>query len=211
MSPVPATIVHDDLREKMRSFIDNRCLLTDQAIRLSGGGKSSFFFDCKQATLDGEFLLWLSDYILDDIVPHLPAPPEIVGGLTLGADSISAALSMRAHQLGKSPSRACIVRKEPKKYGTQKLIENAPDSPARIMVTEDVITSGGSAARACKAFLEAGHQIAAIVVIVDRESGGREALEKNFKVPIFCIFNKSDFSRAAQILEVPLFSPQQRA
>ena len=187
------------LREKMRMFLDSHCLLAGGEIKLSGGGASSFYFDCKRATLNGEFLLWLADYILDEIVPQLSSPPEFIGGLTLGADPIAAAVAMRSWQKGGGGgglSRACIVRKESKGHGTQNQIENAPDSPARIMVAEDVITSGGSAARACDAFVQAGHQISAIVVIVDRESGGRESLEKNYNAPVFCIFQKSDFPRA---------------
>jgi orotate phosphoribosyltransferase len=65
-----------------------------------------------------------------------------------------------------------------------------------VLVVEDVITTGGSIARACEALLAAGHAIAAIAVIVDREAGGREALQAQFGAPVFALFNRADFPEA---------------
>lgn len=184
-------------RQFLRDYLARHSLITGGDIKLSGGGVSSFYFNCKKATLNGEFLCALADWVLDEVACALTPAADAVGGPTLGADFIAAAVAMRAHQRGIALTHGCIVRKEAKAHGTQSAIENAPPPRARVLVVEDVITSGGSAARACEALLAAGYSIAAVAVIIDREAGGRQQLEKQFNAPVYALFNRADFPEAA--------------
>jgi orotate phosphoribosyltransferase len=102
---------------------------------------------------------------------------DAVGGLTLGADPIAYAISYASALEGRSLIRAFTVRKEAKRHGTGQLIEGPFRADDRVVVIEDVITTGGSALRAAEAIRNAGGQIVGVLAVVDREEGGREALE----------------------------------
>jgi len=101
--------------------------------------------------------------------------PDAVGGLTLGADPVSYAIAYASAQAG-TPIRAFTVRKEAKTHGTGKLIEGPFVSGDRVVIVEDVITTGGSALRAVTAVRDAGGVVVGVLAVVDREEGGREAL-----------------------------------
>ena len=101
---------------------------------------------------------------------------DSIGGLTLGADPISYAISY-ASAATDVPLRAFTVRKEAKTHGTGKLIEGPFESGDRTVVIEDVITTGGSALKAISAVRAAGGIVAGVLALVDREEGGREAIE----------------------------------
>jgi orotate phosphoribosyltransferase len=101
---------------------------------------------------------------------------DAVGGLTLGADPVSYAIAY-ASALADAPLRAFTVRKEAKAHGTGRVIEGPFREGDRVAVIEDVITTGGSALRAVDAIRTAGGVVAGVLALVDREEGGREALE----------------------------------
>jgi len=101
---------------------------------------------------------------------------DAIGGLTLGADPISYAISYASAHTA-SPIRAFTVRKEAKAHGTGKLIEGPFNVGDRVAIVEDVITTGGSALRAADAVRAGGGEILGVLALVDREEGGREALE----------------------------------
>ena len=104
-------------------------------------------------------------------------PVDSVGGLTLGADPISYAIAYAS--AGDPPLiRAFTVRKEAKTHGTGRLIEGPYREGDRVVVIEDVITTGGSALRAAEAIRNSGGDIAGVLALVDREEGGRETLER---------------------------------
>lgn len=182
---------------RLRKLIEDRCLITNTDITLSIGEKSSFYFDCKKITLDGEGLDLLAAAFLDRI-DELPQPPQAIGGLTMGADFIVAAVAMKAFQLGRQPAVGSIVRKEPKKHGTRNYIENQLDAGTTIVVVDDVITSGKSTAQACEQFHDAGYEIVGIVALVDREQGGADTLRERFQVPVLSVFKRSDFPKLAK-------------
>lgn len=102
---------------------------------------------------------------------------DAVGGLTLGADPISYAISY-ASATTSAPLRAFTVRKEAKAHGTGKLIEGPFQQGDRVVIIEDVITTGGSALKAIDAVRAAGGEIAGVLALVDREEGGRDAIER---------------------------------
>ena len=104
-------------------------------------------------------------------------PITALGGLTLGADPVSYAISYASADTA-TPLRAFTVRKEAKAHGTGRLIEG-PFQPGDVVaVVEDVITTGGSALRAVDAVRAGGGTVAGVLAVVDREEGGREALER---------------------------------
>lgn len=103
--------------------------------------------------------------------------PHAVGGLTLGADPLATTVSLAAFANGlRIP--AFIVRKEPKGHGTLSSIEGAKTFPpgASLLVLEDTATTGGSALKAVDRLREAGFKVEAVVSVVDREEGAREAI-----------------------------------
>ena len=184
-------------RETLRKLVDDRCLDTGTPYTLSTGTQSEFYFDCKKAMLDGECLSLIAEEFLVE-AEKLPAPPQAIGGLTMGADFIVAAVIQRAFQTGMSTLSGSIVRKEPKKHGTRNKIENELPAGTRIMVIDDVITSGTSTESACEEYLAEGYEIVGIVALVDREAGGRERLSQKYTCPVRAIFTKSDFPRISQ-------------
>jgi len=101
--------------------------------------------------------------------------PDSVGGLTLGADPISYAISYASATTAR-PLRAFTVRKEAKAHGTGKLIEGPFRAGDRVVVIEDVITTGGSALKAAAAVSAAGGKVLGVLALVDREEGGRESI-----------------------------------
>ena len=179
---------------RLWQIIDRDALITGQNMALSAGGASSFYFDCKKATLNGEGLHLIADAFLERI-DALPERPIAIGGLTLGADFIVAAVIMRAHQVGHSPISGSIVRKEPKKHGTRTRMENDPRAGMTVVVVDDVITTGGSTAKACDEFIEAGCRIVGIIALVDREAGGARNLADKYGCSVHSLFRKSDFPR----------------
>lgn len=108
-------------------------------------------------------------------------PVDSVGGLTLGADPISYAIAhasaLEAEAGTGGMVRSFTVRKEAKQHGTGKLIEGPFQAGDKVVVVEDVITTGGSALKAAEAIRAAGGEILGVLALVDREEGGREALE----------------------------------
>jgi len=101
---------------------------------------------------------------------------DSIGGLTLGADPIACAVSYASASTSR-PVRAFTVRKEAKVHGTGKLIEAPFRAGDQVVVIEDTITTGGSARKAIDAVRVAGGIVVGVLALVDREEGGREALE----------------------------------
>lgn len=102
--------------------------------------------------------------------------PDAVGGLTLGADPVAYAIA-HASALAGTPVRAFTVRKKAKAHGTGRRVEGPFQAGDRVVIVEDVITTGGSALDASRAVREAGGEVAGVLAVVDREEGGRAALE----------------------------------
>ena len=182
-----------DAKERLRRLIEQKALITNAQITLSTGSSSSFYFDCKRVVLDGEGLNLVADLMLEAI-DGLAVQATAIGGLTMGADFIVSAVIMRAHERSHPTARGCIVRKESKQHGTQSVIENRLPAGTRIVVVDDVITSGSAIRKACQAFVEEGYELAGIVALIDRQAGGKESLEKDFGVPVLGLYSKDDFA-----------------
>ena len=155
-------------------------LLAERSARLgdftlASGKKSSFYVDARLTTMSPEGLARIGPAGLAAI-REAGWSADAVGGLTLGADPIAYAISY-ASALAGTPIRAFTVRKEAKTHGTGKLIEGPFRSGDRVVVIEDTITTGGSALKAVEAVRAAGGEVVGVLALVDREEGGREAIE----------------------------------
>jgi orotate phosphoribosyltransferase len=142
---------------------------------LASGKQSDLYIDCRLTTMHPEGLSLIGPLGLHAIAGR-GWHPDAIGGLTLGADPVSYAIAY-ASQLASLPTRAFTVRKEAKTHGTGKRIEGPFAAGDRVVVIEDVITTGGSALRAVDAVRAAGGEVVGVLSVVDREEGGREALE----------------------------------
>lgn len=140
---------------------------------LSSGQKSTYYIDGKLTTLDarGAYLvarIFLA--MISDDVPHA------VGGMTLGADPIIGAMLSLAGMEDLS-LKGLIVRKEAKGHGTRSLVEGSVAAGDRVVVIEDVVTTGGASLRAVEAVRGLGCEVKRILAIVDREQGARSNLD----------------------------------
>jgi orotate phosphoribosyltransferase len=142
---------------------------------LASGRRSTLYIDARLTTMSPEGLAAIGPLGLAAL-RDTGWGVQAVGGLTLGADPVAYAISY-ASALAGTPVRAFTVRKEAKAHGTGRLIEGPFQSGDRVAVIEDVITTGGSALRAVQAVRAAGGEVAGVLALVDREEGGREALE----------------------------------
>jgi orotate phosphoribosyltransferase len=164
----------------------------DPPFTLVSGRQSFYYFDCKATTLDAEGVSLIGEVMFEAIEPLIgPLGIDGIGGLTLGADPISISAAIAAHRRGRSLS-PLIVRKEPKKHGTQKWIEGDAARAKNVVVIDDVITTGGSTVTAIERMRESGLAIVKAAVIIDREEGGRENIEKT-GVGVISLFKRSDF------------------
>ncbi|HEV2643016.1 MAG TPA: orotate phosphoribosyltransferase [Candidatus Elarobacter sp.] len=142
---------------------------------LASGARSNLYIDARITTMSPDGLALVGPLALRAI-EDAGWKPDSVGGLTLGADPVSYAIAYDSALEGR-PVRAFTVRKEAKTHGTGKLIEGPFHAGDRVVVVEDVITTGGSALKAIDAIRAAGATIVGVVALVDREEGGREKIE----------------------------------
>lgn len=166
-------------REQLLTLLAQRSAKRGDFV-LASGRRSSLYVDCRLTTMspEGQRLLgFLGLQALYDA----GWPADAVGGLTLGADPIAYAIahaSAFANERGEGPLvRAFTVRKQAKQHGTGKRVEGPFEAGDQVVVVEDVITTGGSALTAVDAIRAEGGLVLGVLAVVDREEGGREALE----------------------------------
>jgi orotate phosphoribosyltransferase len=159
-------------------------------VTLASGRKSNFYFDGKQTTLNAEGA-YLTGKLFYDIIKE-ENNIKAIGGPTMGADPIATSVAIVSY-LEKSPLNAFIVRKEPKGHGKMLWIEGSKnlEKGSRVAIVEDVITTGGSILKAINIVEQEGYKVGLVVVLVDREEGGRENIEeKGYKFK--SVFKKSE-------------------
>jgi orotate phosphoribosyltransferase len=142
-------------------------------VTLSSGREADYYVDMRRVTLDAAAAPAIGRVLLD-LTADLDF--EAVGGLTLGADPVAAAMMHQAAAAGRSLD-AFVIRKAQKVHGLQKLIEGPPVEGRRVLAVEDTSTTGGSVLEAVKALRDAGAEVVAVAVVVDRDTGAREAVE----------------------------------
>jgi orotate phosphoribosyltransferase len=174
-------------------------LLRDRSVEhrrvvLASGRESDFFVDCKQAVLTAEGHALVGGLMFDALA-SLP-PCDAVAGVELGGCPLASAVSLVSFQRGR-PLDALYVRKEVKDHGSKKLVEGDRSLRAglRVVVLEDVVTTGGSTLKAVAKLASVGAVVVGVVAIVDRLEGGRAAIEAA-GLPLVSLTTRDDFRAA---------------
>ena len=153
---------------------------------LSSGKKSDVYIDAKKTVLSSGGMVLTGRAFFEKIKDK---DIDGIGGLTLGADPLAYAAAIISNLEGK-PLNVFIVRKEAKKHGTQRWIEGPLKKGARVVIVDDVVTTGQSTIKAIEKAREAGFEVIKAIALVDREEGGRENIERYCKFE--SIFTKKD-------------------
>jgi orotate phosphoribosyltransferase len=153
-------------------------LVRDRALKfgnftLASGKKATYYLDGKQVTLDSYGAKLVADGILDLLADNLPLP-DAIGGMSMGADPITAAVITMAGVRGQQMS-GFLVRKEAKGHGTNRFVEGPVKPGQRVVIVEDVVTTGGSSLEAIARVEEFGLVVAGVVAVIDRLEGGQAA------------------------------------
>jgi orotate phosphoribosyltransferase len=179
-----------DKKQRLRDIIAKKSLLSG-SFTLASGKPSGYFFDMKKTMFDPEGASLVGELIYELVADDTDC--AAIGGLELGAVPIAVAVAMKSSE-GKRPIDAFFVRKEAKDHGTAKLIDGNFAPGSKVIVLEDVTTTGGSAMKAVKAVRDQGGTVAKIVTIVDRLEGARENLKKE-GLELVSLFTNDDFKR----------------
>lgn len=188
--------------KKMNSKIRLGELIKERALekgefQLAYGGKSKYYIDGKLITHNPEASALIGEIIYEMIKDrHV----NLIGGLTMGADPIAHSVMHHAKLIHNVDIPVVTVRKEVKKHGTQKFIEGAYKAGERVVVVDDVITTGTSVITAIEKLKADGLEIVMVISIVDRESGGDENLKAYNYVPIFYIKELLDVDKQKKLL-----------
>ena len=181
--------VDTGLRDELRELVAVRAF-TYGNFTLTSGRSSDYYVDGKQVTLDGRGLYLVARLALEHCRAH---DIDAIGGLTLGADPIAAAVAALSGD-SPHPLTAFIVRKEVKAHGTGRAIEGPDLQPGtRILLVDDTLTTGGTFLQAREAVAATGATIVGALCVVDREEGGREALE-TAGISLHALFQRHEFS-----------------
>lgn len=160
---------------------------------LASGKKSPFYFNLKPTMMTAEGAWLCARAFLDRIAPD---EADLIGGLEMGAVPIVAATAAMAHAEGRKLD-AFFVRKQPKEHGTKANVEGlAPGESLagrRIVIAEDVTTTGGSALKAIEAVRAAGGEVNLVLTLLDREEGARELFAQH-GVDLRAVLTVRDFA-----------------
>ena len=176
-------------RDRLFHLIREKALKRGEFI-LSSGKRSSYYLDLRAITLDPEGSFLAASLILEKLSKE-NLKVDAIGGPTLGADPIvGAVLALSYNQ--RKPLRGFIVRKERKKYGTKNLIEGSLNAGDKVLVIDDVATTGASLLKAIKEVENFGYKILETWVIVDREEGAKDKLKAE-GYSLFSFYTMSEF------------------
>ena len=187
-----------DDRQHLFGIIKTRSFRQGGRFTLASGRTSTIYFNLKPTMLDGEGAR-LIGAALAERAAELAA--DYVGGLEMGAVPLVASTAAMSAVAGR-PVRAVFVRKVAKEHGTKSLVEGLPEGESlagkRVVVVEDVTTTGGSALKAIEALRAAGATVRDVVTVVDREEGAAEAFAAS-GVALHPLFRKSEFAVEADL------------
>jgi orotate phosphoribosyltransferase len=142
---------------------------------LASGKKAKYYLDGKQVTLDPHGARLIAEGILDLLADG--DMPDAIGGMSIGADPITSAVVTMSAVRG-TPIVGFMVRKEPKGHGTNQYIEGPVQPGQRVVIVEDVVTTGGSSLAAIDRAKAFGLEVTGVVAIIDRMEGGAEAFAR---------------------------------
>ncbi|MGA0210362.1 MAG: orotate phosphoribosyltransferase [Pontimonas sp.] len=164
----------DSARDQLIEFISQEAVHHGD-FTLTSGQKASFYVDLRQVSLDHRVAPLIGEVMLELVEEFEPV--DAIGGLTMGADPIASAIMHRGVLAGKRYD-ALVVRKEPKDHGRGRQIEGPDVKGKRIVVVEDTSTTGGSPLKAARAIENAGGEVVAVCVVVDRNTGADRIIEE---------------------------------
>src|SRR5579863_2588892 len=182
-------------RQKLLSTLAHKSFRLGE-FKLSSGGTSDYYIDCRTTTLDAKGSRLTGEVFLEEIRKR-GWKPQAIGGLTMGADPIVVAVSVVSGELN-----GFLVRKAEKQHGTGQRIEGFREKGARVVIVDDVCTTGGSTVQAIEAAREFGFEVAGVMCLVEREEHkGRPNVEKAAAPAAFVsIFTSTDV-RGEHILQ----------
>ena len=165
-----------DMKQRLTEIILEKSFQfrDDPPFTLASGKTSNYYFNCKPTTLDPEGMYLIGNILFDMLGD---ADVTAAGGLTLGADPIANALSLISYQKGR-PVKSFVVRKDVKTHGTKNAVEGNITPGERVVIIDDVITTGGSTITAIEIVREAGLVVDRVIALIDREEGGKENIKK---------------------------------
>lgn len=179
-------------RDRLKQIIREKSFGEGVEITLASGRVSDFYFNMKPTMLDPEGAHLMAELILDAVRDY---DAGFIGGLEMGAVPIASAVAPASFKRGQ-PLRAFIVRKQAKGHGTQKLIEGLKKdetiSGHKVILVEDVTTTGGSAIQAAEILREAGAEILCVLTLVDRQEGA-DAAFKEAGLEVMALFKAEEF------------------
>jgi len=179
-----------DRQELIRLFHERALKFGD--FTLASGKKSTYYLDGKQITLHSRGLRLVSLGLLELLSD---VAYDGIGGMTIGADPIVGGVLVAAAETGRELS-GFLVRKEPKGHGTQRYIEGPIQPGSRLVIIDDVVTTGGSALQAVDRAIEFGCEVVCVVGIVDRKEGGAANFAAR-NLPFRALLTIEDFGIAA--------------
>jgi orotate phosphoribosyltransferase len=191
-----------DARQQLLTLLSQQSFRLGE-FKLSSGGASDYYVDCRTTTLHAEGARLTARVFLDEI-QRRNWRPQAIGGLTMGADPIVVAVAMlsaqETHRRSSGPVLASqqwihgfLVRKAEKSHGTGQRVEGFREKGARVVIVDDVCTTGASTVQAIEAAIEFGFEVVGVMCLVEREeSQGRAAIERAANgVPFVSIFTAS--------------------
>ena len=163
---------------------------------LSSGAKSDYYIDCRTTTLHARGSE-LAGRVFLELIQQQGWQPQAVGGLTMGADPIVVATSVISSQAG-NPIHGFLVRKAEKAHGMGRRVEGFQEKGARVVIVDDVCTTGSSTIQAIEAAREFGFEVIGAACLVERlEAGGKPAVEKAAApAPFISVFTSADVKAA---------------
>jgi len=166
-----------DIKQRLLTLLLERSFRYSEepTFKLASGKMSNYYIDCRKTTYSSEGQYLIGTVIFDRIKD---LNINAVGGMTMGADPISCAVAFAA-RINNSCINAFAIRKERKAHGLQKQVEGAVRAGDRVVIIDDVITTGGSTIQAVAAARREGLEVVKVMVLVDREEGGREEIRKH--------------------------------
>tara|TARA_B100000963_G_C22335895_1_gene540723 strand:+ start:109 stop:684 length:576 start_codon:yes stop_codon:yes gene_type:complete len=184
----------ENIREQLRQLLLEKSVRTGE-FTLASGKKSDLYVDCRVTSFDAKGARLIGEAgwaLVEDHLEQGGLSAAAIGGMTLGADPISLAIGMESAR--QQPDRflqVFTVRKEAKGYGAGRRIEGNFSSGNPVVVVDDVVTTGGSTLRAIEAIEAEGGKVLFAFVLVDREEGGRQALEER-GVKVISLFTRTE-------------------
>jgi orotate phosphoribosyltransferase len=174
-------------RDELKQLLRRKSLVIGDFI-LSSGQRSNYYMDVKLTTLDPQGA-YLTGKVIVDLLAGEGIQADAIGGMSMGADPVVSAITVVSHLEGK-PLPGFLIRKEAKKHGRMKQIEGMGKDVKRVVIVDEVCTTGKATQEAIDAAIAEGYEIVAVISLVDRQEGGSDALRAKYKY--YSVFTASE-------------------